>query len=335
MTTLAIVGSGILGRSLLYTLAKEKKSYEKITVFSSETFTFPCSLHSTAIVAPRGLSRGHSPLGDLLLESFSAFKEHVELDSPLGVQKVSQWTGAIDKLDTIKKRYPHGHERSSISGFTLKENHYLAQDEAFMIDPATYMDWLLRETKKQEHFALEVIDDLVIGLNENEQIHLTTQSGRNLAFDKVVFAGGYYNHFWLPHAPESKLKTSKPVQGSYLEFNHVPWSYDSFSLTCDDKNLIWNNSLKRLLIGSSSQNVSHVMPDMNELKDLYHFFKELAEVELPEFSLANIKVGIREKAQKREPYVVHQGRATFMGGLYKNGYSLSLKMSKDLSHQSL
>ncbi len=335
MTTLAIIGSGILGRSLLYTLAKEQKSFEKITLFNSDSFAFPCSLHSTAIVAPRGLSQGHSPLGDLLLEAYAGFKQHIELDNPEGVELVTQFTGASDKLDAFRARYPHGGMLDSLSSVPLKKTVYIASEEAYLIDPKSYNDWLLSEARMMEQYHLEVINDFVTELEQNDRVHLKTQQERVLSFDKVIFTGGNYNRFWKGLIPDSKLKTSKAVQGSYLEFNSLPWDLPSFSLTFDGDNLIWNNRLKRLLIGSTTSATHHLLPPLSELTLIYQRLSELVDLTLPDLSQAEIKVGLREKAQKREPYTIREGDVYLMGGMYKNGYSLALKMSKNFSHQYL
>jgi glycine/D-amino acid oxidase-like deaminating enzyme len=331
LTTLAIIGAGILGRSLIYTLAKEQKQFEKITLFDSNTFAFPCTLHSTAIVAPRGLSSGHSPLGDMLMDGFSTFSEHVALDTPEGVQKIIQYTAETEKLDAFKERYKYAKSMTGV----LKQETLMARDEAFLIDPETYMDWLMKEARLMEQYHLEVINDLVIDVQENERVHIKTQNGRNLSFDKVIFAGGNYNRFWKNLAPGSKLESSKPVQGSYFEFNQVDWDMDSFSLTLDGDNLIWNKNLKRLLIGSTSLEVPHILPPMNELRDVYERLSGAVSLKLPQMGMGEVKVGLREKARKREPYIVQNGNLFFMGGLYKNGFSLSLKISRTFSYQYL
>lgn len=331
MTTLAIIGSGIAGRSLIFTLAKEKKSFEKITIFYSDTFTSPCTINSTAIVAPRGLSLGHSPLGDLLMAGFNEFSSHAELESPDGVEKIIQYTGATEKLDTFKIRYPDGRVRKLF----LKSESYIATENAYLIDPTLYTNWLMNETKAMEQSHLEIIQDLVIAVEENERVHIKTQDGRSHSFDKVVFAGGNYNRFWKDLAPTSKLKTSKPVQGVYLQFELINWEMESFSLTLNGDNLIWNRPLKRLLIGSSTEDTGHLLPPMKELKAIYQRISDAVELELPPMQRGEIKVGLREKAQKREPYLFQEGHKIFVGGLYKNGFTLSLKMSKDLSHRFL
>jgi glycine/D-amino acid oxidase-like deaminating enzyme len=331
LTTLAVIGAGILGRSLIYTLAKEQKAFEKVTLFYSDAFASPCSLNSTAIVAPRGLSSGHSPLGDELLEGFKTFSEHVFLDQPLGVEKIIQYTAATTKQDEFKLRYP---QAQMARGF-LNHETLIALDEAYLIDPKTYMDWLLKETQLMEQYHLEVVDSFVCEVHENERVHVKTMDGRNLAFDKVIFAGGNYNRFWKDLAPESRLATSKPVQGSYFEINQVNWSDYYFYLTLVVNNLFWNKSLKRLLVGSTSMDTNHLLAPEKDLQKIYHRLSEGVSLKLPALNEAELKIGLREKARKREPYTTQNGHLYFMGGLYKNGFTLALRMARTFSHQHL
>ncbi len=331
MTSLAIVGSGLAGRSLVYALAKERKYFEKITIFSSDTITLPCSLNSTGVVAGRGISYGHSSLGNLLLEGFHCFSDHVHSDLPMGVEAINQYTVATSGLEAFKLRYPEG----VISKKFLKEESYLAEDKAYLIDPKTYTDWLLETSNRMQIFNIEQINDMVLEVTEGERLFIRTLNNRNYTFDKVVFTCGNYNRFWAPLAAQSKLKTSKPIQGSYFQFNDINWEEASFSLTLNGDNLIWNKSFKRLLIGSTSNDSCHFMAPIEDLKDIYERLREKTNFNLPRIEDGIIKVGLREKAQKREPYIIEEGNCFFMGGLYKNGYSLSLLMARNLSRRLL
>lgn len=323
MTTLAIIGSGILGRSLIYALAKEKKPFEKVVLFYSDNITPPCTLSSTAVVAPRGLSEGVSALGDMLMDGFKTFSQHVTLENPPGVKKISQYTVATKKLGDFQKRYPSSKKSQQF----LKDEMLMQTDDAYLIDPQTYSDWLLAEAKFMYQDKLEIIPEMVTEVQENEFFHVKTINGRSMTFDKVVFTCGTYNRFWN--------KPSKPVQGSYFEWNDVKWNTPSFSLTLDGDNLIWNNDLKRLLIGSTSVETNHLLPPENSLKEIHLRLKALCDLELPEMSKAVIKVGLREKAPKREPYIAQENNKFFLGGLYKNGFTLALKIARNFSHQHL
>lgn len=324
MTTLAIIGSGIAGRSLLYALARAKKSFEKITLFNSDKITFPCTLSSTAIVAPRGVTRGHSPLGDLLIEGYVEFSEHVELDRPQGVETIAQYTGASENLDAFKVRYPKGSIRKEF----LKTENYLATDKAYLIDPVTYTNWLLKEARSIFGEKLEIIEDLVTEIERSDHFHLKTHAGRNLVFDKVVMTAGAYNKHW-------KDLGQKTVQGSYLEFQDVDLKVPSFSLTLNSDNLIWSEKSRKLLVGSTTLETHHLLPPHEELKEIYQRAKNAVEFDLPEYENALVRVGLREKARKREPYIHQDNNLIFMGGLYKNGFTLSLKLARDLSRRYL
>jgi glycine/D-amino acid oxidase-like deaminating enzyme len=331
LTTLAIIGGGLVGRSLIYTLAKEEKNFEKVTLFSSDKITSPCSLNSTAIAALRGITKGHSPLGDQLVDGFDFFSRHIEEARPLGVEKIIQYNGATEKLDQFKLRYPSG----EFSNRFLKEALFLATENAFMIDPKTYLTWLLDRTKSFKTFPIHEVDDLVIEVVEGERIQLKTLHGKSFLFDKVIFTAGSYNRFWKELHPDSKLKSSKPSQGSYLEFQNLSWEMDSFSLTIDGDNVIWNKPFQRLYVGSTTSESLHELPPLKELEAIYHKLHSRLSFELPKFQEGLLKVGLREKAQKREPYLLKKENLIFFGGLYKNAFTLSMKMARDLSHQYL
>ncbi len=335
MTNLAIIGSGFLGRTLLYTLAKEQKPYEKITLISSETFAAPCSLNSTAIVAPRGLTQGHSPLGDYLLQGFLDFKTHVEKNVPSGIWNITQFNGATSGLDNFRRRYPAGDFTQRLGNIPLKKDIYFRAEEAFMLDPKIYLNWLMDESQKNLKSELEVLSDFVTEVIEEDRPVIKTQNGRTLQFDKVVFAGGNYNRFWMNLMPKSVLESSKPVPGSYLVFYQLDWDLPSFSITLDGDNLIWNKELRRLIIGATTESVSHALPDTNELKEIFTRLFDAIDLTPPDYSKGIIKTGIREKARKREPYTLGRNNIFFLGGMYKNGCSLPIKMTSDFSRQYL
>lgn len=332
LTTLAIIGSGIAGRSLLYNLSKAPLKFDKITLFSADSVTDPCTFNSTAIVALRGVTKGVSTLGDLIHSAFHEFKSHIQSDGPAGVWKISQISAATEKLDSFKKRFPG----SKLDKIFLNDECEVFQEEAFLIDPKTYSDWLLNEARKNLGAKLREINDLVTEVENTDQIKLKTHRRDEYEFDKAVFATGSYQRFWKALAPDdSVLETSKPAQGSYFEFNGVHLPFDSFSLTFNGMNLIWNKSLERLLVGSTTSDVCHLIPSSNELSKIYQELQKAISFPLPDIASGLIKVGLREKAKKREPYLFQEKSCVFIGGLYKNGYSLSIGMTKTLSHQYL
>lgn len=329
MTTLAIIGGGIAGRTLAFTLAKEKKNYSRILFFQSESFAKACSWRSTAIVAPRGVTKGHSALGDFLMDSYECFKSHWLEDAPQGVYPIMQYTGALTKLDAFKTRYPQGEVVSEAGPLSLKSSMYLAYEKAFMIDPDIYLPWLLETAKKTA--PLEVKNEFITHVENNL---LKTQCGKSYKVDEIVFATGASTRFLKNLSQDKKVLSSKAVQGSYFVFS-MDLGEESFSLTLEGDNLIYHAHTKKVLVGSTTQESFLEIPPTVDLRVIYQRLSELLTIKLPDFSQGEIKLGLREKASKREPYFVREKNMSFIGGLYKNGYSAGLKISRDFaSHQS-
>ena len=322
MTTLAIIGGGIAGRSLIYALAKSQSTFSKIVLFDSDLFAQTCSLRSTAIVSARGVSTGHSDLGDLLVSGVATFSRHISEDRPDGVFPITQYNGATGKLDQFKKRFPDGDEVDAFSRFGFNREVYLNQESAFLIDTPLYLNWLWHQSSK---LPLSIENDFVISFSDSaDGVHLKTHSGSDFQFDKVVFAAGAYNHFW------GQFRAGKPIQGSYFEFINVDYGEDSFSLTLDGQNLIYHSHAKKLLMGSTTKDTPHVLESIQELEAIHHELQTKISFQLPPLNSAKVITGSREKASKRKPYLVCEDNKFWIGGLYKNGYSLSLHMALDL-----
>jgi glycine/D-amino acid oxidase-like deaminating enzyme len=325
LTTLAIIGAGIAGRSLIYSLAKGKKNFTKIIVFDSDEHAQTCSRRSTAIVAPRGVSAGHSDLGDVIVKGFGTFSDHVMSDQPAGVFKIQQYTGAYTKLDMFKKRYPEGREAFQFGPIHLKTKTYMSQEEAFLIDPELYLNWLKDESK---NLPVEWRNDFITSINPyHGRTELTSLHGEKILVDKLVVTAGAYSRFW-----QSRL-SGRPIQGSYFEFHDVDLGPVSFSLTLEGDNIVYHSHKKVMLLGSTTSDLIHVLPHHSELRSIYSRLQEKVHLPLPKWEAGKIITGLREKAPKRRPYLYQERNTFWLGGLYKNGYSLSLHLAKELEAQ--
>ena len=298
-------------------LAKKEISH-KILVFYSDRFAFPCSLHSTAIVAPRGISTGHSPLGDHLVGGFDRFARHVREDNPEGVIVVPQYTGAMTKLDAFKKRYANGSVVRKIGPVELHDDVYFAEEEAYLIRPKEYMEWLVKGS------SATLINSFVTEVNGNT---IRTVDGGEYTADQIIFTAGVHNSLWSSFFPEGKK--GKSVQGCYLEFSGVNLG-SSFSLTLEGDNVIYDHERGSLLVGSTTNETNLELPQERQLREIYERVASRVKISLPEFSAGMMRTGLREKASKREAYVLKNGNYSVIGGLYKNGYRLSLYLAEKL-----
>ncbi len=331
MTTLAIIGSGIVGRSLLFHLTKENFQFDEVLLFDSPEFTPPCSVTTTAIVALRGITVGHSPLGDLILEGFNSFTNHIEKESPAGVYPIFQYSGQTKQPELFLKRYPDAQMMNSFDEFNFLERVYITKEKAYMVKPPLYLDWLLK--KAESKMKIKKINQFVTKIIPKGDVEIQTMQGEVYRANKVVFAAGSASRFWQHLFPDSLLKTSRPVQGAYLEFQNFHWGNKSFSLTFDGANVVYRNETKELLMGSSSQDVSHSLVPENELRKIYALLTKNVQFHWPKFDEGKILVGHREKAKKRVPYIINKNPLYFVGGLYKNGFTLSYKVTEMITHQ--
>ena len=200
---------------------------------------------------------------------------------------------------------------------------YISEEEAFMIRPQEYMSWLMTESKKVlqvteiNSFVTEVKDGKIRTIDEDEY-----------AADEIIFTTGVHNDLWQSMLPE--LKTTKSVQGCYLEFSGINLGESSFSLTLEGKNLIYDAEKAALLAGSTTNESRLELPPEKELAEILGSLKALVKVNLPDFREGKVRTGLREKGSKREPYLLQVRNYSMIGGFYKNGYSLGLSFAEKL-----
>ena len=331
MTSYIVIGAGIGAESFLYQLAQTKNIPNKVIQLSNEAFYPSCSLRTTAIVAGRGISEGHSELGDILSKSYERFQRHVSLDRPEGVFLSPQWTGTKEKIEAFQKRYAGGEITQNISSLDLKlsEEMYLQNEPCFIIDPDLYLQWLRSEADKKMTITRET--DEVIEIVQKSQTWLVkTHSGKMYEADCLFMGMGSYHRFWKTVLPnDSLIQTSNPVQGSYLVYQNINLGEKPYSLTLEGDNLIYHAHTKKLIIGSTTVQASHFLPDISELKNIDQRLRTLLpQMSWPAFETADIKTGLREKARQRKPYLEKRQNLIVSGGYYKNGYSVAIYLAE-------
>lgn len=331
LARLAIIGGGIVGKSLLFSLAKEKRQkYDSITLYESDALAPACTERSTAIVAARGVLPGLSTLGDNIHQGISFFGQHVKNDHPAGVYPIKQVSSALIKQDAFFRRYQSFTKNSQFQELNFSQELPLFVEDAYYVKPTEYCQWLFNEAQKKMN--VKVCHDFVTSLDKEG--HIRTLGGESVQYDHVILAGGVKNHLWAGLVDEPKLKKTKSVRGSFLLFQNVSLFNASYSLSIDDLNFIYRKETQELLIGSTSQESRlYGFDEKKDLTKIYDYFKELLLIKLPDISQAQIQIGMREKAPKREPYSGIDGRISYLGGLYKNGFTLGLKMATDVVRQ--
>jgi hypothetical protein len=321
--TLSIVGGGISGLLTAFYLIQERKarslSIPTINLFVSPLYP-SCTLSSTATVALRGTKKGLSPLGDQLVDAFYEVEKFLREITPHGAYEGVLTTfnhPMSPSFEKVSKRY-HNHSQT-------KETHgYNSfKEKTFLFSPFQFTAWLYKSLISHVNFIQETITKI-------EDNNLISLDGKNYFSDQIIFAAGAYNSLLVE---DDRVKKSLPVSGSYLEFSS-DLGDESFCHTYNELNYVYLAFEKKILFGSVSQEGFWLSPDLKSLRVRYEEWQNTHLTRLPPFDEAIIKIGIREKGRKREPFVYSlnkQKNQWVIGGMYKNGYSLAFLLGKKLS----
>lgn len=323
-TRIVVVGDGIAAWSTLFLLKKEIFESENLDKFEiiqlAENNLAPvCSFSTTAINSLRGTEKGMSELGDLIVDSYAYFKELQEEFSFKGVEKGIErqfWYKDSKNKEKWEKRYP-----------SFKESHrfYYEDSEAYLISSE-----ILGVDLKSRFFTHETHHAFVTSVDGKK---LITTKGE-FEFDKLILCISNETKLFkslFDGALEKVVTHAKPVAGSYLEFD-LDLNKNGFSYALEGHHLIYKNEIKKLLIGSTTENQSDsYLADMSKLKSIYEevlsVFKD--ELDIPSFSKAKIKTGIRQKGYKRLPFFGEISKDIYsIHSLYKNGFTFAFLGAK-------
>ena len=328
-----VIGSGIAALSSIFEL--NKKGFRNILCLSHEDFAPSCSLTSTGINALRGTEAGLSDLGDILIKSHKAFTDFVVKYNPKGVTKTNEihcWSGDNSKMKRRYKSFSSGRDFSFFKHEFINELNFV-DNSAFIISPEIFLKWLTDES------TFEHKREFVTEINENS----ISTNGKVYNFDHLIIASGFLAKNYL-HLVDDKIVAknlfySKPVSGAYIEFSadvfktsHLTIE-NSFSFVFEDTHLIFRKDINKIIVGSTSENNSlNFLANKTELKRKYLKLTEMIGGEFPDFSLGELKAGVRHKTQNREPFWGLMTKdISGIWGLYKTGWSMSFLAAIEVS----
>ncbi len=320
-----VIGDGVMAWNTLFAL--QNCSYDVFQYYHNEAFP-ACSDASTAINCLRGTTKGISPLGDLIVDSYHCFEAFLKKHDPQGIAKGHEYQ-IFDQEQKWKGRYPDFEpvHQSEIAPY-VSSMKYFHKNEAYFFDLKKLREWFslkLNNTTKKQVIVSQVLGDGRVITSDGEE-----------KFDYVIVCSNYNTSIvkGLNSEVDYYIDHCKPVAGSYLELKGYSSNYfsQSTNLAFEKYHLIFRKEEKILQIGATTDNrTSHHLPNEKALVEIYDFIKKQARIELPAFSEFSYRVGVRLKGYKRMPYcdfiTPHVYLAT---GLYKNGYLLPFKIGQDI-----
>ena len=350
-----IIGGGISTYVFLDSFLEKVPKGHRIIHLKGEEMAPSCSLNSTAICCLQGTQKDVSPLGDLLVESYSLASSFFEAEKPDGVVKGKQYNqcelGGKNSVLEYERRFKKVDDLKLLGPFA---NPITPQKgkvwDAYFIDPPVYLKWFSKRIKKKAKdrgISFLELYDFVTGITNDskEGILLETHSEAFFKADQLILATGAYSKLMKDFLPKQYqvLEKAKVVSGSYLVFDDIDSDIkgdESFCITYKGHNFIYQHWKKRFLIGGTTDSNDEgalKAPQVVKLKEMYNVGKEELKLPLPPFEKAVKLVGLRQKGVKRMPFWGPLGKEGDkihgIFSLYKNGYTFSFKAASDLCSQ--
>jgi hypothetical protein len=339
-----IVGSGISG--LIQAFYWAQKPMIKIHLLIADHDLFPCASARSGIVnSIRGIEKGVSPLGDLLVESwqeFVAFLHYCHKRYPdaefLDYLFEASEDYIIDDLhpqfENLKQRFQSQNAQCA----------YYIEGEKFL---QAFIIFLQREFKSK----VFLIYDELLSLNFENQVWsivLRKMPQNILQSETVILCVGkdFYPFVQLIHDEklQKKILQQQLVAGSsWIKHQRV---FDkSRPVKIVTLKLIENNSQLELKMISSSEKIfylgtttdqNHLLTPSKKMEELFSKAFELYPfIDEKHNHEGHIYTGIRVKGKKRMPHWSEVAPGLFLvTGLYKNGYLFSFLAAKELAHYS-
>lgn len=329
MKRVIVIGGGIAGHAVLFSLAQRAKvdRFDAVTLVASEASAPTTSLRSTAVAALRGTQVGFSPLGDELVAQWDHAHALLAREGFAGAERVQHQTLCYSA--NTAKRFQHLSQASALLPVRLAPD-LVAEEPAWVIDPAVFLS-SIRE--RCQSLGTRFVDSTVIQLAQSAGAWtVRLHSGEVLTAEQLILASGFWMHWTRELLTGSPLAELIPVQGAYYQWDSQVLSRPSFSLSLEGTNLIYNAPLERLILGATS--VKHdvsLVPDRAQLEELVRDVSEKLRFELPPLSSAEVVTGIRAQTRSRRPWAGSLAPGlSAIGGLYKNGWVSAWKLADDL-----
>jgi hypothetical protein len=302
---IAILGDGLAGRVLAFTLLKKNPNLRIVSI--SAPIHYPaCSVNSTSIVDHFVLNEGAGARAEQLAQAYSAFVDFRQKNNPDGI------------FD--------GH-KSDVGAPSEK-------GLAHFIDPALLLNWLDRHAAREK--KIELIKQL---RPISDGVEILASRGEKFFASKIFLCLGahqcdarklFHRDFELT-VPLDKIENSRKVPGNYLLWKNQDLGSTSWAISNAKANLIYRSWKQELLLGGTTNAEGVLAPNWSALKSYAAGFEGV-----PDFGRAELFTGVRHKMPGR---MAHWGAwestgAVFgVSGLYKNGFSLAFLVAAELAKQ--
>lgn len=328
MYDLIIIGNGLAANCFLYELGRQKRNLSVLKIHN-EKLAPSCSINSTATISLRGVTKGISPLGDEIFDSYQLAESFIKTENPDGVSS-SKFYSLCDKdeEDEYIRRFGSLEQIEKAESLSLKELYPGKIWDGYIFDSEKFLSFLQNKTPPHTTISAMVNSTEIT----DRGVSVTTLDGATYLAHKLLICAGAYTKIYESLYPvHEAIKNSQSVPGAYLEKTSVDLGPKSFVVSRGGENLIYIAETKTLKIGATTQKKGIEAPDFAKLNKIYESFQEVIQEELPKFCDFEVRVGLRQKGPKRMPFYgkVAPNVYAFIS-LYKNGYTFPFLGAKKI-----
>lgn len=343
---IAIIGRGIAANAILFQLTKlNSLRGQKIThveIFCEDQFFPSASIFSTANAFLNGTTRGHSDLGNLLVESFEYLYSLSLNQSLKGINPAYSYK-AIKKNELdfqSNKRFIHlSFDQEVTNNFLLSkyfnENYQIYFENGFVFEPLKLFSSI--ESVAKEYFSnmdinFKITQSVVTNIDQTpNEVTLYFYDSSSKKFDFCFSTTGAFRDLNGIGDDSIDLKKGKVVSGSYLLINKMDYGQRSWHLQIDKVSLLYRHCTRQILLGNSTVESGHLL-EADGAIEAFSLLVNLGILKKEAINDAIIEGGYRHKLSRRMPHysLGTFGNVGYLHGLYKNGYLLSWLLSDRL-----
>ena len=321
------LGNGVTTSCMLYYYLKANPGGRVVQIYDENALN-SVDHDICILVTHNGIERGVNSLGDLLLDSFEYFKRSFSRNS--GVREVKQYHLKIeDENSRVKFERRFGRNDVHISNSIFKGDMKAVVLDAFLVNGQLFKDSLLGHSSDR----ISKHKGIISSYSQEGPFHILRGPLGKFTTKEIYSGLGPFSKF-LPYSfiHSSKINRHKTVCGGVWSARGK-LSSDSFVISLGTSNLIYDSELSVVQISGISNDDGQSLVTESGFENNHRNFDQIVQ-NLPSYRDGRVITSYRDKGRHRMPYVYElrdkDTRIVSVAGAYKNGYTLSPYLTRNL-----